>query len=46
MGEHEGGSLTGDFEEKIIRGWVEEGSGDGVPLGNLEEGPFTGNFER
>jgi hypothetical protein len=40
------GSITGDPE-----GYVEEGCGDGhlsiwTPLGNLEGGSFTGNFER
>jgi len=41
-----GGSFAGDPE-----GYVEEGSSDrhlslGTPLGNLEGGSFTGDFER
>jgi hypothetical protein len=45
-GSLERGSVTGDPE-----GYLQEGSGDGhlsigAPLGNLEGGSFTENFER
>jgi hypothetical protein len=51
VGEHRGGSFSGDFEEKTTyKERVEESSGDGFlrrgSLGNLGGIPFTGNFKR